>query len=60
MLAQGLPATHQFEISSASPRGAPTAAADWNGVQQRGQDWSEPEGVPWLRYLDVLKRNLLL
>jgi succinoglycan biosynthesis transport protein ExoP len=33
--------------------------AEWTGDRSRGQDLSEPEGVPWLRYFEVIKRHTL-
>jgi capsular exopolysaccharide synthesis family protein len=41
-----------------APRGQ--YAAEWTAGQSRGQGWSEPEGIPWARYLDVIKRHALL
>jgi polysaccharide biosynthesis transport protein len=35
-------------------------AAEWNLGSGRGNGSVEPEGIPWARYLDVLRRNALM
>lgn len=40
------------------PRGS--YAAEWTAGQSRSNGWSEPDGIPWLRYLDAIKRHMLL
>jgi succinoglycan biosynthesis transport protein ExoP len=48
----------QIEPESTAPRGQ--YAAEWTAGQSRGQGWSEPEGIPWARYVDVIRRHALL
>lgn len=36
------------------------AAAEWNGAPPRVSDLVEPEGIPWSRYVDALRRHSLL
>ena len=44
-------------VSPPRPLGNPPS--DWSGTST-GSVWQEPEGIPWARYAEVLKRHLLL
>src|SRR5688572_8142034 len=35
-------------------------AIEWPNPRTGGQQFSEPEGIPWPRYLDAIKRHILL
>ena len=48
---------HEFPIS---PFRGPATPAAWPGEGPQAPGWSEPAGVPWARYLDALKRHLVL
>jgi len=49
-----------YEISVPPPLSAPVADADWRGLARR-QPWiTEPEGVPWGRYFDAIRRHIML
>jgi succinoglycan biosynthesis transport protein ExoP len=60
MLVQRPPVTSQYEPPGLAQRGMWPEAPEWNGESPRGQGWSEPEGIPWTRYIDVLKRHTIL
>jgi succinoglycan biosynthesis transport protein ExoP len=59
MLVQRPQSGPHYEPPNLAPRGF-SGAPEWTGEQSRGQAWSEPEGIPWLRYFDVIKRHTLL
>ena len=60
MLVPRPPAAIPYEPPSLAPRGAWADTPELNGDQPRGQAWTEPEGIPWSRYIDVVKRHTLL
>jgi capsular exopolysaccharide synthesis family protein len=60
MLVQRPPTGFQYEPPRAAPGAALGAPAEWPGEASRSQGWDEPEGIPWARYVDVLKRHMLL
>src|SRR5687767_2636545 len=49
----------QYQPPNIAPRGA-YESTDWASGRWEGQRAGEPDGIPWLRYLDVVKRHLLL
>lgn len=59
MLVQRTPGS-QYDIPNLSPRAGQSHAPEWDAGSDRGQGWAEPEGIPWLRYYDVLKRHAIL
>jgi polysaccharide biosynthesis transport protein len=40
--------------------GGPANPAAWAGERPQAQSWSEPAGIPWARYFDVIKRHIVL
>jgi polysaccharide biosynthesis transport protein len=40
--------------------GGPPGPAAWAGERPQAQSWSEPEGIQWARYVDVIKRHMVL
>src|SRR6476659_7890693 len=46
----------------ATQRPLENAPSDWSGAStsSSGIAWQEPEGIPWARYLEVIKRHLPL
>src|SRR5688500_833340 len=40
--------------------GDASRAIEWPNPRTGGQQFSEPEGIPWPRYLDAIKRHILL
>src|SRR5687768_6492179 len=49
----------QYQPPNIAPRGA-YETTEWPSARSEGQRPGEPEGIPWLRYLDVIKRHSLL
>src|SRR5438105_13569509 len=50
-----------YEISVPAPPSAPVAAADWGGLHPRqASSFIEPEGVPWGRYANAIRRHVVL
>ncbi|MFL5574186.1 MAG: GumC family protein [Gemmatimonadaceae bacterium] len=45
---------------SITPGTPHVGVAGWPGGGSRRQEWAEPDGIPWLRYVDVLKRHVPL
>ena len=41
-------------------RGGPPGPAPWASERPQPQNWSEPPGIPWARYIDVVKRHIIL
>ena len=58
MLVQRPSAGFQNELPNIANR--PSGGPEWGANPSAGQGWSEPEGIQWLRYLDVIKRHTLL
>ena len=50
---------HPLSVNSPRP-GTVASAAEWNGAAFGSQASSEPESVPWARYVDVVKRHAML
>src|SRR5438045_7862677 len=54
------PESAPYEISVPAPPAAPVAGAHWGGLPPR-QPWSaEPEGIPWGRYVNAIRRHVVL
>ncbi|HEX9310736.1 MAG TPA: polysaccharide biosynthesis tyrosine autokinase [Gemmatimonadaceae bacterium] len=53
------PEASPYEISVTPPRSAPVASAEWGGPP-RPEPFAEPEGIPWARYVDAVRRHTLL
>ena len=48
----GFPAVPSF--------GGPPTPGPWAGERPQAQSWSEPAGIPWARYIDVIRRHVIL
>ena len=47
-------------LVAAAPRPVGNAPSEWPPAASAGPTWQEPEGIPWARYLEAVKRHLPL
>ncbi len=55
-----LPRSQPLDYPVVPTYGGPPGVGAWTGERPQPQNYGEPEGVPWARYFDVIRRHLLL